>query len=157
MGKRDLVSGIFLILLSLSICITAYKLGLGTGGEPGAGFAAFGIAALLGLLSVWMFIGAFIRVSREGSKKAADTEKIMWKKPLLILLILGAYGFFFNLLGFPLSTFFLMVLLVWIFGRRKLLVAFIVSILTVALSYTIFVVALGLPLPMGSAWYFFGG
>jgi hypothetical protein len=157
MEKRDLVSGIFLILLSLSISITAYKLGLGTGSEPGAGFAAFGIAALLGLLSVWMFIGAFIRISREGSKKEADTQKIMWKKPLLILVILSAYGFFFNFLGFPLSTFFLMVFMVWIFGRRKLSVALIVSLLTVALSYTLFVVALGLPLPMGSAWYLFKG
>jgi len=156
MEKRDLVSGIFLTLLSLSICITAYKLGLGTGSEPGAGFAAFGIAAILCLLSVLMLIGAFIRVSQKGKKKEDNTQKIMWKKPLLILVILGAYGFLFNFLGFPLSTFFLMVFLVWVFGRRKLLAALIVSLLTVALSYTLFVIALGLPLPMGSIWYFFG-
>lgn len=156
MEKRDLVSGIFLTLLGLSICITAYKLGLGTGSEPGAGFAAFGIAAILCLLSVLMLIGAFIRVSQKGKKKEDNTQKIMWKKPLLILVILGAYGFLFNFLGFPLSTFFLMVFLVWVFGRRKLLAALIVSLLTVALSYTLFVIALGLPLPMGSIWYFFG-
>lgn len=157
MEKRDLISGIFLILLSLCVCVMAYRLGLGTGSEPGAGFAAFGIAALLGLLSVWMFVNAFIRSLQKGSRKKADAQKIMWKKPLLILVILTAYGAFFNFLGFPLTTFFLMVLLVWIFGRRRLSVALIVSILTVALSYTLFVVALGLPLPVGSAWYLFGG
>ena len=157
MEKRDLISGIFLILLSLCVCVMAYRLGLGTGSEPGAGFAAFGIAALLGLLSVWMFVNAFIRSLRQGSRKKVDAQKIIWKKPLLILVILAAYGAFFNFLGFPLTTFLLMVLLVWIFGRRRLSVALIVSILTVALSYTLFVVALGLPLPMGSAWYLFGG
>ena len=157
MEKRDLISGIFLILLSLCVCVMAYKLGLGTGSEPGAGFAAFGIAALLGLLSVWMFVNAFIRALKRGSMKKADVQKIMWKKPLLILVILVAYGVFFNSLGFPLSTFLLMVLLVGIFGRRRLSVALIVSILTVVLSYTLFVVALRLPLPMGSAWYLFGG
>ena len=157
MEKRDLISGIFFILLSLCVCVMAYRLGLGTGSEPGAGFAAFGIAALLGLLSVWMFVNAFIRSLQKGSRKKADAQKIMWKKPLLILVILTAYGAFFNFLGFPLTTFLLMVLLVWIFGRRRLSVALIVSILTVALSYTLFVVALGLPLPVGSAWYLFGG
>jgi len=157
MEKRDLVSGIFLILLSFCVCVMAYKLGLGTGGEPGAGFAAFGIAALLGLLSICMFVNAFIRALRQGNREKADAEKIMWKKPLLILVILTAYGAFFNFLGFPFATFLLMVMLVWIFGRRRLSVALIVSTLTVALSYTLFVVALGLPLPMGLAWFFLGG
>jgi hypothetical protein len=157
MEKRDLISGMFLILLSLAVCIMAYQLGLGTGSNPGAGFAAFGIAFLLGLLSLWMLVRAFIRVFREGGKKTTETQGIMWKKPLLILIALAGYGVFFNFLGFAFSTFLLMTLLVWVFGRRKLYVALIVSILTVILSYGLFVVALGLPLPVGSAWYFFGG
>jgi hypothetical protein len=157
MEKRDLISGVFLILLSLAVCIMAYQLGLGTGNNPGAGFAAFGIAFLLGLLALWMLVRAFIQVFREGGKKATEAQGIMWKKPILILVILAAYGVFFNFLGFLLSTFLLMMLLVWIFGRRKLHVALIVSIFTVALSYGLFVIALGLPLPVGSAWYFFGG
>lgn len=157
MEKRDLISGMFLILLSLAVCIMAYQLGLGTGSNPGAGFAAFGIAFLLGLLSLWMLVRAFIEVIWEGGKKVIEVQKIMWKKPLLILIALALYGVFFNFLGFAFSTFLLMTLLVWVFGRRRLYVALIVSILTVILSYGLFVVALGLPLPVGSAWYLLGG
>jgi hypothetical protein len=154
--RRDLISGTFLILLSLGTCIMAYQLGLGTGGNPGAGFAAFGIAFLLGLMSVFMWAKALVRKFKD-SKNGEEAPAIMWGKPVLILLILAAYGVPFNFLGFPLSTFLLMTVLVWIMGRQRLPVALIVSILTVASSYALFVVALRLPLPMGSAWYLFGG
>jgi hypothetical protein len=156
MTRRDLISGTFLILLSLGTCIMAYQLGLGTGGNPGAGFAGFGIALLLGLMSIYMWIKALVR-KLEDSKNGEEAPAIMWRKPVLILVILAAYGASFDFLGFPLSTFLLMTVLVWIMGRRRLSVALVVSILTMVSSYALFVVALGLPLPIGSAWYFFGG
>jgi hypothetical protein len=155
MGKRDLISGMFLVLLSFGTCIMAYRLGLGTGSNPGAGFAGFGIAFLLGLMSLTMLVQALIRLIRDG-KKTQEVPAIKWKKPILILVILTGYGALFNFLGFPLTTFLLMMLLVWIVGRRRFAVGLIVSILTVALSYALFVAALGLPLPMGSIMYLFG-
>jgi putative tricarboxylic transport membrane protein len=156
MRRRDLISGLFLVLLSLGACIMAYRLGLGSGRDPGAGFAAFGIAFLLGLMSLCLFGKALIQTLSVKKTESAPA-KILWKKPMLILVVLAAYGAFFNSLGFPLSTFLLMMLLVWVFGRRKLPLALTVSILTVASSYALFVVALGLPLPLGSLWSVFGG
>lgn len=155
MIKRDLISGTVLALTSLGTCIMAYQLGLGTGSNPGAGFAAFGMAFLLGLMSLGLMLGALIRIFGKTSKET-DAPKIKWRNPLLVLIILTAYGAFFNFLGFSLSTFLLLTVLVWVLGRRKLYVALIVSILTVVLSYGLFVVALGLPLPLGSAWYLLG-
>jgi hypothetical protein len=134
----------------------AYRLGLGSGRHPGAGFAAFGIAFLLGLMSLGLWVKALTRVFREG-REAAEAPRILWKKPLLILLVLTAYGAFFHALGFSLSTFLLMMLLVRTFGRGKLFTALTVSVLTVVLSYALFVVALGLPLPAGSVWLLLGG
>jgi len=156
MRNRDLISGLFLILVSLGTCIMAYRLGLGTGGNPGAGFAAFGIAFLLGLMSVYLFLKGLVQAVRGHKETGAVNGRLRWKKPMLILFVLTGYGIFFNFLGFPLSTFLLMMLLVWIMGRQKLWLALTVAFLTVASAYAFFVVLLGLPLPMGSLWYLFG-
>ena len=156
MGKRDLISGIFLVFISTVTCIMAYRLGLGTGSDPGAGFAAFGIASLLGLMSLYLLFKGLVRTFRKRAAEEA-VPAILWKKPVLILIVLAAYGVFFNFLGFPLSTFLLMMLLVWVFGRRKLTLALFVSIVATASSYALFVTALGLPLPLGALWYSLGG
>jgi len=155
MRHRDLISGMFLIAVSLGTCIMAYWLGLGNGSNPGPGFAAFGIAALLGLMSLYLFSKGALQAIR-GHRKADATEGVAWEKAFIILVILAGYGVFFNFFGFPFSTFLLMMLLVWVFGRQRLPVALTVSILTVVSSYALFVMALGLQLPLGSLWYLFG-
>jgi hypothetical protein len=155
MGTRNLISGIFLVIISILTCVMAYRLGLGTGSDPGAGFAAFGIASLLGLMSLYLLLKGLLQTFRKRGKDEA-VPAILWKKPVLILAVLAAYGAFFNFLGFPLSTFLLMMLLVWVFGRRKMTMALFVSIVTTASSYALFVTALGLPLPLGALWYLFG-
>ncbi len=155
MGARDLTSGLFLVIISIVTCIMAYRLGLGSGSNPGAGFAAFGIASLLGLMSLYLVFKGLVQMVRKRDKKEA-VPAILWKKPVLILVVLAAYGVFFDFLGFPLSTFMLMMLLVWAFGRRKLALSLFVSIITTASSYALFVTALGLPLPLGVLWRLFG-
>ncbi len=155
MGARDLTSGLFLVIISVVTCVMAYRLGLGSGSNPGAGFAAFGIAGLLGLMSMYLVVKGLVRTVGKGHKGEA-VPAILWRKPVLILVVLAAYGVFFDSLGFPLSTFMLMMLLIWAFGRRKLTLALFVSIITAASSYALFVVALGLPLPLGALWYLFG-
>ncbi len=155
MKHRDAISGLFLFLLSVATCIMAYRLRLGTGGKPGPGLAAFGIAALLGLMSLYLLVTGLLEATRE-RKEREPTESIRLKKPLIILVILAGYGLFFNVLGFSLANFLLMMLLVWVVGRQKLRVALTVSLVTVASAYLLFVVALGLPLPAGSLWYLFG-
>ncbi len=155
MRNRDVLSGLFLGLLSIGTCIMAYRLGLGTGSSPGPGFAAFGIGFLLGLMSIYLCLkGVFQAIWDHGKMEAV--KELPWKKPVLILVILVGYGVFFNFLGFSISTFLLMMLLVWGVGRQRLWLALTVSFLTVASAYILFVVALGVPLPAGSLWYLFG-
>ena len=155
MTNRDAISGLFLTLLSAGTCIMAYRLRLGTGSTPGPGLAPFGIAALLGLMSLYLCLRGLLQAMR-GHKKTEAAGKLALKKPVIILVILAGYGVFFNILGFSLSNFLLMMLLVWVLGRQKLRLALTVSILTVASAYLLFVVAFGLPLPPGSLWYLFG-
>jgi hypothetical protein len=155
MRNRDVLSGLFLGLLSIGTCIMAYRLGLGSGSNPGPGFAAFGIAFLLGLMSIYLCLKGVLQGIRDHGKTEA-VKGFPWKKPMLMLVILVGYGVFFNVLGFSVSTFLLMMLIVWVVGRQRLRLALTVSVLTVASAYLLFVVALGLPLPVGSLWYLFG-
>jgi hypothetical protein len=155
MKNRDTISGLFLTLLCVGACIMAYRLGLGTASKPGPGLAPFGIAALLGLMSVYLLGKGVLQAKRE-QKDTAPAGRLALKKPMIILVILAGYGLFFNILGFSLSNFLLMMLLVWVVGRQRLRLALTVSVLTVGSAYLLFVVAFGLPLPPGSLWYLFG-
>ncbi len=155
MRNPEVLSGLFLTLLSIGTCAIAYRLGLGSGNNPGPGFAAFGIALILGLLSLSLFLKNLFEILKT-SKKTAIYNEFLGKKLILTLCLLLGYGIFLNLLGFSLSTFLLMITLIWGVGRQRFHWALAVSILTVASAYLLFVIALGLPLPVGSVWYFLG-
>ena len=64
MKNRDVISGLFLALLSAGTCLMAYRLGLGTGKQPGPGLVAFGIAALLGLMSLYLMLEGVLQAKR---------------------------------------------------------------------------------------------
>ena len=81
MGTRALISGLFLVIISIVTCIMAYRLGLGTGGDQGAGFAAFGIASLLGLMSLYLLIKSLVQCPR-GAGGAGDTACCAGTEPV---------------------------------------------------------------------------
>jgi len=154
--NRDLFSGLFLAIVSFGACWLAYDLELGTARNPGPGFIPFGIALLLGLMSLYLIIKEIIDFI--GKKKGdEEAKRLISKKSLLIIAILIGYGLFFNFLGFPLSTFLIMMLMLWPIGREKVTLALTVSILTAVSSYILFVTLFNLPLPMGFLWQVFGG
>jgi hypothetical protein len=155
MKNRDAISGLFLALLSAGTCMMAYRLGLGTGNQPGPGLVAFGIAALLGFMSLYLMLEGVLLAKRE-LKNSEGAGRLAWEKPLTILAILAGYGALLDLLGFSLSNFLLMMLLVWVVGRQKLRLALCVSSLTVACAYLLFVAGLGLAFPAGYLWGLFG-
>ncbi len=151
----NLLSGAFLALLSIGACVKAYGLGLGSGSNPGPGLIPFAIAALLGLMSIYLCLRGVVQVARGYEEKAAF-KGVGWRKALLVLIILAAYGAFLNFLGFPFATFIFMMSLLWIAGRQTLRLSLTVSILTVGCAYVLFIVLFDLPLPRGSLWYLFG-
>ncbi len=155
MRNYNLFSGIFLLALSIGACLRAYRLGLGSGASPGPGFIPFAIAALLGLMSIYLCLrGAHQMV--KGYKEKEAFKEIGWGKALSVLMLLAGYGAFFNFIGFPFATFIFMMSLLWLVGSQKLRLSLVVSLLTVACSYILFVVLFDLPLPRGSLWYLFG-
>jgi len=132
----------------MGTCILAYGLRLGSIRNPGAGLMPFGVAALLGLMSIGLLLRGLFR-STVGSQSEGVFKEVEWRRVVLTLCGLLGYGAAFHILGFRLSTFLLMLLLIGGVGRQKWWAAFTVSLFTVICAYLIFVVWLGCPFPAG--------
>ena len=148
MKKYDFYSGLFLAVFSGAACILSYRLGFKSISNPGAGLIPFGVAGLLGLMSVGLLLKS-LPGTKAGPREEAVFSGLAWGRVLLVLCGLLGYGLTFEFLGFPLCTFFLMVLLLGVVGRQKWWMILTVSIFTVLFAHLIFVVWLGCPFPTG--------
>lgn len=140
--------GLFLLVLSVGTCILSYQLGLGDMHNPGPGFLPFGVATILGLMSIGLSLRSLFEVVQESQKREVF-KGIEWRKVILVFGVLLGYGIGFNLLGFRICAFLLMILLLRVVGRRKWWLSLIISFFTVLFAYLIFVVWLGSPFPTG--------
>lgn len=148
MKRYDLYSGIFLVVISIVTCLLSYRLGLGEIHNPGPGLIPFGVASVLFLMS----LGLIIRCITEGIKrplKGQAFKDVSWQRVILVLISLLGYGVGFNRLGFSICTFLLIIFLLGVVCRQRWWLAILASILTVVISYFIFVVWLEVPFPKG--------
>jgi hypothetical protein len=150
-GRQDIASGVVLTALSAGACVVASQLGLGSLGNPGAGSIPFGIAALLGSMSIGLVAKGLLR--RDPPSEGGGSGWA-WTRPLLVLVALVGYGVVLRWLGFVTSTFLVMMALTWGVGRQRVLLSLLVSVVAAAAAYGLFVAVLGLPFPAGSAWSF---
>jgi hypothetical protein len=147
-GLKNFFSGLFLMVLGVGACIMAYRLGFGDINSPGPGLIPFGIAALMGLMSLGMVIRSLRGGIREYQERKVFQE-IGWKKLILVICALLGYGIALNTFGVFICTFLLMTLLLGVFDRKKWWVILVTSILIVIATYLIFVILLGCEFPQG--------
>jgi putative tricarboxylic transport membrane protein len=109
---------------------------------------------ILGIL-LMILSGAFILKiffqSREGHvKKEASIESS--ESPIQLILFLGTMALatlFFNRLGYPLTSFLLLVALLRILGVKRWGLNILISVVTAVGSYFLFVQWLNIPMPKG--------
>lgn len=132
----DQISSLFWLLVSLSVFVESLRLGIGTPKNPGVGFLTFCASGVLGILSLILFLQASLR------KKATEPAPLfagpLWKRSLLVLILLILYARMMPVLGYLISTFLLMTGLFWILEPKRIVWAFISSILTTLISYLVF-------------------
>jgi len=147
MKSKEFISGTFWFLVALIIIWQALDLKLGNYRSPGPGFIPLGVGLGMALLSLVVMGRATIFASGPGL-----TVKVSWnafKKLALVIGVMLLYALFFQFLGFPLTTFLLLMLLfkggeprVWL---KPILLAGAATVFT----YFLFSVLLSCELPRG--------
>ena len=150
MKNLDVYSSIFWLILCVLICLHSLTVGLGTIRSPGPGFLFFWTAVTTGIFSIAVFVLAVIPAKRNRAGSEENTfGNVSWRKLCYILLPLMMYGVVLEGLGYLLSTFLLMALLLNSIEVKQWYFIVLVACASSFLSYALFALLLGVRLPKG--------
>jgi putative tricarboxylic transport membrane protein len=147
MKALDQTSSLFWLLVSLSVFIESLRLGIGTLHNPGRGFLTLGASGILGILSLILFLQATLR--KKELKAAPFFAGPLWRRILLVVIVLVVYSWVMPVLGYLISTFLLMSSLFLILERKKIVFVFVSSILATFVTYFVFSKWLNCQFPYG--------
>ncbi len=134
------------VLFSAIFCTGAIHLKVGSLGRPGPGFMPLLIGIFMFLVSLFTLFKTLLgRAETDGGARLEISLKTL-RKPIAIYAALVAYGLILTRLGYLISTSFLMLFLFKV-EPQKWFIALIFTILTVGISYLIFVVWLECQVP----------
>lgn len=149
MQYRDLISGLFWLVMGiiLSIWSTEYQFGNIT--QPGPGF----LPLILGLLLILSSL-TLLFMARKSLHTAQTTSPSPtgdgWKKVAYTVLVLVATAIFFEKIGYLLTFFLLIILLMrGAADRQSWKMTLLVAFFSVLGVYLVFVLLLGQQLPRG--------
>ena len=150
MKSSDLISVIFWLVVGLLLSFWSTRYQIGSLTQPGPGFYPLGLGILLIFFSL-ILLGQGIRSPQDTKKACPSSFSVSggWKRVAYVVLVLVLLAFFFETIGYLLTFFLLIMLLMAGAGlqswKRILLVAFF-SALGI---YLVFVLLLQQPLPRG--------
>ena len=120
------------------------KLPFGTVHSPGQGFFPWWISAVIFLLALLLLFQALTSPSSVARERSGRIAKVA-----ALLVILAAYTFLLEPLGYPLCTFLLVLFMLRATDPQRWTVALGMALITAVGSYIVFAVWLGVPLPRG--------
>jgi hypothetical protein len=148
MKNRDLVSGIIWMALGGLFVVGALQQGLMRKGVPGPGFLPFFSGLALIFVSLFVLVPALAQ--REKDKRSDFfPERDSFRKLLLALIALFAFGVALEYGGYLLTTFLFMFSIVRLMEPKAWRTTALLALLTAILSYMLFVVLLEVQLPKG--------
>ena len=145
MKKDAIVTSILFLMLALGAFVESMKLPFGRVSAPAAGFFPAVLAVLLALASLF----AFVEALRGSHEDAVHGESLTWRKIVLTLGSLLVFGFVFERLGYLLATFLFIIFLLRVVERQSWGLAISVALSASLVSYVVFGLLLGTPLPAG--------
>ncbi|MBI5579199.1 MAG: tripartite tricarboxylate transporter TctB family protein [Deltaproteobacteria bacterium] len=153
MKKTYLITHFVWMVSALAITAEAGRLGFGTFGRPGPGFLPFLAGTCLSVLAGVGLIQTVVQkpaAAAGGGFHAADILRIG-----LVSAVLFIYVFLWDIIGFPASTFLLLLFLFRCVEPLRWRTVFVAAGLTLAFTYILFSVLLGARLPAGRLWTYF--
>jgi len=147
--SKDKLSSLLLLVFSLFICMGSCRYSIGTLHKPGPGFFPFLGGLILGLLSFSHFLIVTTKRRKEVGKGEPVTPGKRWKNLILPLVVLFAYPSLLPVIGFVLTTFlFIAVLLRFVEPIRWSMVLKVAIGVTIV-SYFVFQYWLKMQFPTG--------
>lgn len=134
--------------LGLFVMFASYRMGLGGFRSPGPGLMPFLFGLLLCITALCTLLASLLKKKDQRAaavKEVQDRPNFM--RLCLVMVSLFVYSLVFELLGFIIATFMLLLALFRIMDKRWFTVV-LASILTVVLSYALFAY-LGVKFPKG--------
>lgn len=143
----DRLSGVVLLVLSLTMGYLSWKLPLGSFQRPGPGLYPLLLSLILAFLVLFLLVSSGLKKSVKTSENNPTSEKNP-KKVFYLLGSLLVYAFCFESLGFLFSTCLFFLLLKPVI-EKKWSYVILGAILVTFLSYLIFDILLQSQLPKG--------
>jgi putative tricarboxylic transport membrane protein len=125
------------------------QLGLGSLREPGAGFLTFLAGALISLMAMIVFFQSFLKDQGPQVRLSALWEGVNWHRPILISLLTLGYILLLERLGFLITSFLLLIVILKGLENFVWKKALLIPALTVGISYLLFNFLLKVTLPKG--------
>jgi putative tricarboxylic transport membrane protein len=146
MGRADSYSSMFWLVVSILICVHASRLGVGKLNDPGSGFVFMFSGLVIGIFSL---LGFLLSLREKDERGASSFKNVHWGKLLLTLSYILLYGILLERVGFLLSTFLLLALLLRTIESKRWYVIVLVALGGALGTYAIFELWLHSRLPRG--------
>jgi putative tricarboxylic transport membrane protein len=144
MCKHDVGVAALTLGFGAAAAYESAKLPFGTVHSPGQGFFPWWISATIFLLALLLLFQALTSRSSVAPKSSGRIVKMA-----LLLVVLAAYTFLLEPLGYMISTFLLVLFMLRAIDTQRWAVALGVAAVTSAGSYVVFAMWLSIPLPRG--------
>jgi hypothetical protein len=150
MNRDEMVVGIVIFIFGGISALLSLRMPIGTFRMGGPGLFPLCLGIILMILSGAFILKIFFQGQKGQVKKEASIESS--ESPIQLILFLGSMALatlFFNQLGYPLTSFLLMVALLRILGIKRWGLNILISVVTAVGSYFLFVKWLDIPMPKG--------
>jgi hypothetical protein len=144
MKRTALIWAFFTVFAALALYESS-KLPFGRVSAPGAGFFPTVLAALLALISS----GGLLASVAGGASQSHEHERVVWRKILVTVGLLVAFATAFEFLGYVASSFLFIASVLRGVERTTWSQAGGVALCAALISYILFGLLLGTPLPAG--------
>ncbi len=147
MGRIFLYCSLFWLLFSVITCVESYRLTLGTINNPGSGFFPFGAGLAMLILSLAALFKSMAR-NKKVEKKASQ-EPFRWWNIAIILAAITVYAFSLETVGFLITTFLFICLLLKVVEPQSWKRAITGALITAVAANVVFNVIFQAHIPSG--------
>ncbi len=148
MKRGDPVSGLILLIFSLFALYQSSRLSMVYGSSPGSGFLPFSLSLAMAALSIVVIVEGALRPTSADLPLGWPSGKGL-RRILMCLASLAVYTYMTTVIGYILSTFGFVLLLVWMLGAYRWYQAVAFSLAAAVGLYIIFQIWLEMVLPTG--------